>query len=192
MNGLNYKQQSESAKNKSTFYQARYDVARGRLPKTPVESQQIKVAVDAVKTLKEYKSTPKEMLSFIGKGLAQYPDIKLDDIDWVFSMDPNEGLVSNTVNNIGMTPEINVGEDQIKYYQISNINAHIAPFDGNFREAIAMVNKFAETLRGSDLAHDIRIESFPLDISSTATLQGDAESVGKTALFSLRAVIGVN
>lgn len=192
MNGLNYKQESDSSMSKSAFYQTRYDLARERLPKTPVESEQIKVAVEAVKTLNKYKSTPKEMLSFIGKSLAQYPDIKLDDIDWVFSMDPNKGLVSNTVNNIGSLPVTSTEENQIKYYQISNINAHIEPFVGDYREAIAMVNKFAETLRSSDLAHDIRIESFPLDISSTATLQGDAESAGKTALFSLRAVIGVN
>ena len=62
----------------------------------------------------------------------------------------------------------------------------------NYREAIAMVNSFAETLNSFDSAYDVRVQSFPLDISSEATLQGDAESVGKAALFSLRAVIGVN
>lgn len=55
MGGLSYKQQSESSKHKSTFYQARYDMARERLPKTPVEPAQIKVAVDAAKTLDDYK-----------------------------------------------------------------------------------------------------------------------------------------
>lgn len=80
----------------------------------------------------------------------------------------------------------------MKYYQISNLKAHIEPFDGNYREAIAMVNKFAESLRSADSAYEISIESFPLDISSSATLQGDAETTGKEALFALRAVIGVN
>jgi hypothetical protein len=192
MSGMTYMQESESSKNKSAFYQARYDLARERLPKTPVESAQVKVAVEAVKTLNEYKSTPYKMLRFIGKGLGQYPRIKLDDLDWNFSVDPNKGLASAAMNITGLPPEINDEANQVKYYQISNINAHIEPFDGNYREAIAMVNKFAETLRGFDSAYDIRIESFPLDISSTATLQGDAESVGKAALFSLRAVVGVN
>ncbi len=193
MGGLNYKQQSGAAKDKTTFYQARYDMARERLPKTPVEPAQIKVAVDAIATLQEYKSTPYEMLNFIGKGLEKFPDIMLDDLDWSFSIDPNMGIVGSSEvykTNLATSP-INI-DDTVKYYQISNLKAHIEPFEGNFRDAIAMVNEFAETLRGFDFVHSVSIESFPLDISSDATLQGNAESVDKEALFSLRAVIGVN
>lgn len=191
MNGLTSKQESISFKSKADFYQTRYDLAKERLPKTPVEPDKIKVAVDAAAKLKEYKSTPNEMLSFLGKGLLQYPGIKLDNFDWSFSMDAaSDSKSSNRANNLlptGMVGE----ENKFKYYQISNINAHIEPFDGNYREAISLVNKFAETLRGFDTSYDVTIESFPLDISSNATLQGDAESVGKAALFSLRVVIGV-
>jgi hypothetical protein len=192
MGGLTYKQESEASKSKADFYQVRYDLARERLPKTPVEPAQIKVAVDAVASLNEYKSTPYEMFRYLGKGLEQYPDIKLDDLDWSFSVDPNKGtVISSTDKNIN-TPESSINtDDEIKYYQISYLKAHIEPFDGNYRKAIATVKNFAETLRSFDATHSISIESFPLDISSTATLQGDAGSVGKAALFSLRAVIGV-
>ena len=41
--------------------------------------------------------------------------------------------------------------------------------------AIETVNNFAETLRNNELVHDVSIESFPLDISSDSTLQGDAK-----------------
>jgi len=191
MGGLTYKQESESSKNKADFYQVRYDLARERLPKTPVEPAQIKVAVDAVVKLEEYKATPYEMLSFLGKGLEQYPEIKLDDLDWSFSLDPNKGTAVKEIDNNQPVDMMN-DSNKIKYYQISNLNAHIEPFDGNYREAIAIVNKFAETLSSFDSAHSISIESFPLDISSKATLQGNAQSTGKAALFSLRAVIGVN
>jgi len=106
-------------------------------------------------------------------------------------MDPVNGTAASSANN-KLMPTVMTGETkEFKYYQVSNIKAHIEPFDGNYREAISLVNKFAETLRGDDSSYDITIESFPLDISSSATLQGDAESVGKAALFSLRAVIGV-
>lgn len=191
MGGFTYKQESASSKNKADFYQVRYDLARERLPKTPVEPAQIKVAVDAVATLEEYKATPYEMLSFLGKGLEQYPKIKLDDIDWSVSLDPNKGTAVKENNNdlpLDMMNESN----EVKYYQISNLNAHIESFDGNYRDAIAMVNEFAETLRRFDSTYSVSIESFPLDISSKATLQGSAQSRGKAALFSLRAVIGVN
>jgi len=194
MGGLTYKQESQSSKNKADFYQVRYDIARGQLPEIPVEPTQIKVAVDAVATLEEYKSTPYQMLSFLGKGLEKFPNIKLDDLDWNFSLDPNKGTVvgDNTGQFVPPVQDENSENNNVKYYQISNIEAHIEPFDGNYREAIAMVNEFAEMLRGFDSAHVVSIESFPLDISSAATLQGDAKSSGKEAMFSLRAVIGVN
>ena len=192
MNGMTYKQESETSKSKTSFYQTRYDLARSRLPKTPVEPAQVKLAVEAASTLAEYKSTPYEMLKFLGKGLRQFPDIKLDDLDWSYSVDPNKGLAKSSIDNGGVMPsnEITAG-NEVKYYQISNLKAHIQPFDGNYREAIALVNQFAETLRGFNSVHDISIDSFPLDISSTATLQGDADSAGKAAIFTLRAVIGV-
>jgi len=192
MNGLTYKQESEASKNKTNFYQARYDLARGRLPKTPVEPAQIKLAVEAASTLAEYKSTPYEMLKFIGKGLQQFPDIKLDDLDWNYSVDPNKGLAKTSSDNNIAQPTDGSEENKVKYYQISNLKAHIEPFDGNYREAISLVNEFAETLRSYKSVYDISIDSFPLDISSTATLQGDADAAGKAAIFTLRAVIGVN
>lgn len=189
MGGLTYKQESEAAKSKAAFYQARYDLAREKLPKTPVEPAQIKLAVDAVAKLDEYKSTPYEMLSFIGNALQVHPGIKLDDISWSFSMDPNKGIEAKE-GEIIATPLVE--ENQTKYYQISNFNAHIEPFDGNYRDAIAMVKDFAETLRENDSTYSVSIESFPLDISSNATLQGNAQATAKKALFSLRAVIGIN
>jgi hypothetical protein len=192
MGGLTYKQESEASKNKADFYQVRYDLARERLPKTPVEPVQVKLAVDAVATLEEYKSTPYEMLSFIGKGLEKFPDIKLDNLDWIFSIDPNKGTISSIEGSSTNSIEDTINENEVKYYQISNLEAHIEHFDGNYREAIAMVNKFAETLRNYDSTYSISIESFPLDISSDATLEGNAKSSGKAALFELRAVIGVN
>ena len=192
MSGMTSKQESETSKNKTSFYQTRYDLARSRLPHTPVEPAQVKVAVEAASTLTEYKSTPYEMLKFLGEGLQQFPDIKLDDLDWSYSIDPNKGLAKTSVNDSALSSGETTGENPVKYYQISNLKAHIEPFDGNYREAISLVNKFAETLRGYNAVHDIRIDSFPLDISSEATLQGDAGSVGKAAVFTLRAVIGVN
>lgn len=190
MEGLSYKQESESSKSKANFYQVRYDLARERLPKTPVEPAQVKLAVDAVTTLEEYKATPYEMMSFIGKTLEQYPGIKLDKMTWSFSLDPNEGTEAKESTPIDNRPSED--EKQIKFYQISNFDAHIESFDGNYREAISMVTDFAETLRNHDAAYSISIESFPLDISSNATLQGNTQATAKTALFSLRAVIGIN
>ena len=191
MGGLIYKQQGEDSRSKADFYQARYDLAKERLPKTPVDSYKIKVAVDAIDAINDYKATPYEMLSVLGNTLEQFPDIKLDKLDWSFSIDPNKDLTSSEDSVV----QVNTGtdnEEPIKYFQVSDIDAHIEPFDGNYREAIAMVNKFAETLRENSEIYNVIVESMPLDISSTATLQGNTEMADKVAIFSLKLVLGVN
>ncbi len=193
MNGLIYKQESASFKNKADYYQARYDFAKTRLPKTPVSATQIKLAVETAATLERYKSTPYEMLSFMGEKLEQFPNIKLDSLDWSFSIDPNQGMViSSDASPAKNNTDLPATDSTVQYYQIANIEAHIESFTGNYRVAIAMVAAFAETLRESDLAYSVSIESWPLDISSTATLQGNTQASDKTASFSLRAVLAIN
>lgn len=185
VNGLTYKQQSEASENKAAYYRSRYDRAHERLPATPVEPAQIKVAVEAAAKIDEYKSTPYEMLVYLGKGLSQYPTITLDNFDWRYSIEPGSGATDGVADSAEP-------EHKIKYYHVANIQAHLEPFNGDYRAAIATVNEFAETLRGFDATHTVTVKSFPLDISSSARLEGNADSVGKEALFSLTAVIGVN
>lgn len=192
MSGMIYKQQAEEAKVKTDFYQGRYDMAKERLPETVVDSYKVKTAVDAAATLEEYKASPYHSLIVFGKSLQQFPEIKLDDISWQFSMNP---VISdeNAATNNRISPIQNNNEEVVyKYFHISTVNAHIDSFDGDFRKALATVNRFAESLRQVDAVYDVTITSMPLDISSDATLQGATGSTQKEALFSLQAVIGIN
>ncbi len=190
MGAIFYQQQSTDAKNKADYYQARYNLAKERLPETPVDSYQIKTAVDAIDTIKQYKSSPYEMLSILGSNLVNFPQVQLDSFDWSFSMDPYRDTVASS-DSINYEQSAEESNEVPKFYQISNIKARLEPFDGNYREAIATVNQFVETLKSEKEVYDVSIESLPLDISSESTLQGDADKQEKTALFSLRAVVGV-
>ena len=56
VNGLSFKQQSLAAQNKGQYYTTRYQIARERLPQTPVEPADLQVAVELFETLQEYKN----------------------------------------------------------------------------------------------------------------------------------------
>ena len=89
------------------------------------------------------------------------------------------------VSNISST------ETGFLYYQIAVINAHLDPFEGDFREAISIINEFAETLRERESVHDINIVTLPLDASSSASMQGNTKIVKKKANFTIRIVLGI-
>ncbi len=191
VNGLIYKREIAIAKNRTDYYQSRYDLLAEKMPKTPVTPAQVKIAIDAAATLKEYKETPLETLVFLGEVLEKFPSIKVDRINWFASTDPNS---DSGITPANMYADNSLSSDSVvatadKYYQIATFEAHIEPFDGDYRAAIALVNEFVDALDASEKTQAINIESLPLDISSSAVLQGDAVSPGKQTSFSIRAVI---
>ncbi|MFQ5659984.1 MAG: hypothetical protein ACE5GZ_06125 [Gammaproteobacteria bacterium] len=193
--GLTLKQDSLAAEKKAQFYSARYKIARERLPHTPVEPEDLQVAVTIADTLKKYKASPIDMIKFISEGLDSFTDVRLDNFEWAAGTDPNLKIGSSKAGtqDQGVVGYTNVSSTNTGYrfYQIALIKGHLEPFEGDFREAIATINQFAETLRNGKSVHDISIVSFPLDISSSASLQGNTQSVRKRADFTIRIVLGI-
>ena len=100
MGGLGFKQNSMSSENKSQFYETRYQIARERLPHTPVEPAELKVAVDIENKLKDYKTSPEEMIKLVSGGLNRFPSIMIHDFKWAASMDPNFDIDAGVDNPV--------------------------------------------------------------------------------------------
>ena len=205
MGGLSLKQSSLAAESKTHFYQTRYNIARGRLPKTPVEPDDLKVAVEIAAALNKHKASPLEMIQTISKGLNRFPSVKLNNLQWAASMDPDmkigksgKSVVSKNTAGKNMAgrgrtayTNVNSTDKEYLYYQIAMINGHLEPFDGDFRKAIDTINEFADMLRSMESVHDVSVVSLPLDVSPTANLQGNTSEVKKEARFSIRIVVGI-
>ena len=193
--GLTLKQNSISAESKTRFYQTRYDIARSRLPKTPVEPADLKVAVEIANTINKYKSSPANMIRAVGRGLNRFPVITLDRLEWSASMNPNleVGQTPSGSAAQGMVGFSSLGspDTQFDIYQIAMLNGHLSPFDGDFRNAIETINRFAEYLASGESVYDVSVVSMPLDISSAASLQGNTQTVNKDATFAIRITLGI-
>ncbi len=191
VNGLIHKQEIDIARQKIAVFETRYNDASQQLPDIPITSSEVQVGVETAKLLTNYRAMPTNMLLFISRGLERFPMIKLNDLDWTTTInyDKNEDepqLAGNVV-----IEEIST-EPQFKYYQMAILNARIEPFTGNYRRAIAMVDQFTERLQDYDEAYQVTVQSYPLDVSSEATLHGDSVSRNKEARFTLQIVIGIN
>jgi len=198
LGGLTLKQRSLAAENKTNFYQTRYNIARGRLPKTPVEPAELKVAVEIADTLEKHKTSPLLMIQTISKALNRFPDVKLETFQWSESTDPNMKVGNSSRNTSspktrGVVGYSNVASKDTGYlfYQIALVEGSLQPFDGDFREAIKTINDFADNLKSEESVHDVSIVSLPLDVSSNANLAGNTTVVKREAKFSLRIVLGI-
>jgi hypothetical protein len=196
ISALDLKQRSEAATSKTQFYTARYEMARERLPKTPVESGDIQLAVELVDKLRQYKTSPREMMVLLGGQLQRQPQVQLDSIEWIASTNPEakvEGGGNKTAETPAPAPGLNPAAEQpaYRFYQIALIKGHLTPFDGNFRQAIVAIGALADALRAVPGVHNVQVLSLPLDISSEATLQGSAQASKAEAVFSMKIVLGI-
>ena len=188
--GVNFKQQALDATQKARFYNQRYELARAKLPATPVEPAQIKTAVDAVATLAQYKSDPGQLLAVLASVMERAPLVMLDEVQWSVSADPEASVVpvAGTGSDHSASPASN-GE----YYQIAEFNAHLAPFDGDFRRAIAVVDGVADELKAQARVKSVEVLQYPLDVRPEASVSGSATAAGAQVVpaFKLKVVVGV-
>jgi hypothetical protein len=194
LGGLTLKQGSIAAQRKTEFYSARYQMARERLPQTPVEPADIQIAVDLADALGKYRATPLDMMKLLSAGLQKVPQVQLNSIDWAARLSPYADVRKDASTAAAPAPQpAPAGTEQARYryYQIAVVDARLDPFDGNFRKAIATINSFAEALRSMDSVYDVQIKSMPLDTSSSASLQGNAAAEQRNAVFTMRVVLGI-
>jgi hypothetical protein len=201
MDGLSYKQRSLAAMSKAQFYQARYQIARERLPQTPVDPSDLQVAVQLASALQQYKTSPLPTMQLISQGLSTFPKVQIDGIQWMASTRPDAKIGTKAAQETnGRSRSIATargpiipdnGKPKYKLYQIAMIRGHIAPFDGDFRGAIATINRFSEILRQMKSVYQVEVVTMPLDTSSNASLQGNTNVQQTTADFSLKIVIGI-
>ncbi len=187
------KQEALSASQKADFYQARYEMAREGLPRTPVEPRDVERAVQVVSELAGHRPSPLQVMRLVSDALRGFPDFRLDRLDWLASADPERPLGREAGGGEGGGPDAG-GAGEFDYYHVAVLEGHLEPFDGDYRRALEAVNGFAETLRGAANVHRVRILRLPLDVSSSARLEGSADGERRRAeaAFAVRLVVGVD
>ncbi len=182
---------SASARQQTAFYDERYEIARKRMPKTPAEPQDIKAAVEMAGKLRAYKTTPRAMVATLSNGLADFPQLKLESINWLASTDPDKPIGSRRQRANVRPRATSAGDDSngTRLYQLANIKGSVDPFDGDYRRALDLVRQFAATLLGLPEVEAVHVLELPLDIGPDSALSGDTERRARKAPFELRIVI---
>jgi len=191
VDGLSAIQDGSSAMRQAEFYRARYERARTRLPDTPTEPRNLKRVVEAIGVLDRFRTSPVAMLQVLSLGLEAFPAVQLEELRWRAATSPTA-----PVNGDDATPVVKETPDPqppsaLTVYQVARFKARLDPFEGDYRQALEAVRRFAEHLRTIPGVEEVQVESLPLDIGPDASLTGDArgEGAGVRARFELRVTI---
>ena len=175
----------------TALYRQRYDEARRRLPATPVELPAMQLAVETAGGLIEARTLPGPALLALSRVLDRHPEVRIESIDWGAESDvgPPASTPRAGQAHAAKPP---AGEGALEsgrfLHQFAEIHGRIEPFDGNFRHALEQVGALADSLRALPGSAGVEVLSLPLDITSGASLRGDAGArAGATeAPFALR------
>ncbi|GEM_PF-474123 len=203
--GVTLHQEAEDLSHKADYYEARYQQARERIPRTSVDAYGMRTAVDIAGTLMRYKASPVPLLSTVGHALESFPELQVDKIDWAANVDPQAVISGAAQAQNPAAPAAAPARSApavvapiaasatYPYYHIAEISGHISHFDGDYQHALERVNAFSGALKSQPSIYEVKVLALPLDVSSSASLQGSAsgEVRPQEARFSVRVVLGV-
>ncbi|MGD9604194.1 MAG: hypothetical protein AB7O21_10355 [Gammaproteobacteria bacterium] len=185
--GVGLKQQALDAAQKSVFYQERLALARRDLPPTPLDASAIDTAVRTADALVSLRASPLPAWRLLGAALESAPAIVLDRLTWQrsFVPDPDGKPAPGTPE-----PPAPAAADDA-YYAITDVEGHLAAFDGDFRGALATIDALAARLREQQDVRSVTVTRYPLDLDPDASVTGSAGAADPAAGFTLRIVLGV-
>ena len=187
-NGMALKRKTDAAGEQVSKYAAEYELARARLPQTPVAAADLKQAVMMADRLVRYRTTPLAMVAVLGRSMDRFPAVQLSKLKW---MAAGEQEMTHPDTPAQAAPQFvaEVPGAAKAALQAAVLHARIEPFDGNLREAMDLVKRFAEDLRARERVRTVSVLAMPLDVSSATALQGNTQAVRHEAGFSLRVVL---
>lgn len=169
--GLLYQHRSRTAAAQADSYAAQYEEARRRLPETPVEPAELKVAIDIAEALARRKTGPGGAVRLLSDSLGRFPAVQATRLVW--------SVAAETMPEDAIAPGLPARCCQAR------LEGRIEPFDGDFRAAMAVINRFADDLRGQSETRSIRLLALPLNLSPDADLQGDTRGLNDEARFTM-------
>ena len=164
--GLLYQHRSRTAAAQADSYAAQYEEARRRLPETPVEPAELKVAIDIADALARRKTGPGGAVRLLSDSLERFPAIQATRLIWNATAETTPGGVGTRCCQ-------------------ARLEGRIEPFDGDFRAAMAIINRFADDLRGQSATRSVQLLALPLNLSPDADLQGDTRGLNDEARFTM-------
>lgn len=163
-------------------YRAQYEEAARHFPAAPVSAEKLRHAVEVAEQLKQLARTPEAFMQTVSQGLNAFPQIQLNRMDWRFGA---------TATAAG-TPATTQSTSQ-NWRQQGEIEAEIRPFTGDYRSALALIERFAAALRAQPGVAEVTIAKLPVNLDPGSALSGSTQDNAETkqgaAQFKLNIVL---
>jgi hypothetical protein len=173
----------------------RYEEVASNFPTTPIPSTDLKTAIDLSKQVKQYNTTPAEMMGLLSSALERSPEVAIQRLRWVQTNRVDVQESDKTTDILGVdAKQANTAYAQApELRQIAFVNAELMNFNGDYRGALTSVNQFVADIKLNPKVEQVVVLQEPVNVSSLANLKGstlDENTSERTpAEFKLKIVL---
>lgn len=165
--------------------QARYVEVTKTFPQTPASADNLEKAVKLAARIRQDGRTPERMMLVVSHALAAEPEVVLTRLDWKLGADGQDAG-----KNAEMGQPLTAG---VGLTEAGSLEGEIRPFHGDYRAAMASINRLAESLRHAPEVAGVSVAQMPLNVHSASTLSGNTMDTSSPeamrAEFKLRLVL---
>ena len=163
---------------------ARYAEVTKTFPASPASADNLEKAVQIADRLKRDRRTPEYMMRVVSRTMETSPDIALTRFAWKYGV-PGESADKTQV----AVPSAPAG----RWQEWGVLEAEIRPFHGDYRAAVASINRFADKLKQDMDVAGASVLQMPLNVHSASALSGNTLDMISTdrvrAEFKLKLVL---
>ncbi|PWB49134.1 MAG: hypothetical protein C3F18_10580 [Nitrosomonadales bacterium] len=163
---------------------ARYAEVAKTFPQSPASADNLEKAVQLADHLKQDSRTPEHMMQVVSRALETSPEIALTRLGWKYGV-PGE--------NADKAPLAAPPAAGGRWQEWGMVEAEVRPFHGDYRAAMASINRFADKLKHDPDIAAASVTQMPLNVHPASALSGNTLDTASTdsvrAEFKLKLVL---
>jgi hypothetical protein len=193
-NVMTLRADTELAARQTALQATQYQEITRQFPQAPASAEDLRKAVEIAQRLRESERTPQRMMTLVSRAIESNPAIVIRELGWKYGLSEIEPDDRGRPTTPGGAPAAPTAAFASARKESALIGGEIRPFRGDYRSAIATINRFANVLEKDPAVAEVRVVKLPLNVNPSLSLSGNTldnpeQSQNATAEFKLVVIL---
>ena len=171
------KRQTEVASTQTFVQENLYKSVSINFPETPIPGSELKVAVELAQKFDSLNQTPLRLMQIVSGALEPQPELVINRLRWKQTENAkfvdDAPSIAKASTTPGQPAQLTPPKPSSGLYEIGFVSGEIQNFTGDYRTALANVERFVEALKKNKDVAQVTVVQQPVNTSSKVTLSGN-------------------
>jgi hypothetical protein len=171
--------ETADAARRTSAAQLQYKEITRTFPAAPTSSENLIKSVALYQQVVKLVRSPQPFMQTVSRAIDATPEIFLQEISWMYGTERPEssGIAAPGAAPRVAKPAAAPGSEVLQ--QSGSITGEVRPFQGDYRAAIASINRLAERLARDPAVAEVKVIKLPLNVNPDLALSGNTRSAAE-------------